>query len=253
MGADLKKIMTNLLNSLLPKRMSPKLAVVKKVYTDAGKGKYCCDVEILNPGDLERTGELYKEVPINPVWAGKDKRGVYCTLQKDIIIILNFINWDEAFPYVESIYSNQYDAFEHPEDTFLITDGDKKEIRIMKDIISIKNDKLIYNLDMTSGSEKIEITDESNTNKILFDKKGIKITTQKDTLDLSDLIELKNSAGTIKECFDDIWTQIETLNRNCSVIKTSGSPSNHNVIPESFLSAIPNITAGKNKISTIFK
>jgi hypothetical protein len=116
----LETIIENLLNKLFPKRMSPKLAVVNKVYTNADKGTYCCDVEIVRTGDLERTGKSYKEVPISPIWAGKDKRGLYCTLQKDIIVIINFIDWDEAHPYVDGIWSDQYETFEHPENEFLI-------------------------------------------------------------------------------------------------------------------------------------
>lgn len=129
----LELILQRILDKILPHRESPKLAIIKKVYTASGKGKYCADIELLTPGDLEKTGKLLKEVPISPIWAGKNKRGVYATLQKDQIVIVNFIDWNFAFPFIEGVWSNKYDTVEHGEDNFIICSGNEKLFLTVKE------------------------------------------------------------------------------------------------------------------------
>lgn len=233
---NIKNIVENLLNNMLPNREAPQLAVVDKVYIEAGKGTYSCDVTMLRTGDLKKTNKKYKKVPISTIWATKNKAGIYAPIQKDMIVIVNFLEWNKAFPYIDGIYSKQYDTVEHNNNEFIITDGSDLYIKLT-----------------TGENKKIELIDTFNNNKIELTQNGVKITAGNTTLTLTDLIELKNTHTTLKECFLDLWTELDTLNDNCSNIQTTGSPYSHTVIPAPFIAQKVNIQSKKTKIDTIFK
>ncbi len=221
-----QKVIDNLRQSLFPYSF-PEIAQVNKVYEGSGEGKYCCDVEILIPGSLEKTDEVIAEVPINPIWATKNKAGIYAMPEKDMIVIVGFIRGNRAFPYIQGIYGNQYETADFKKDEFLITDGDKQKITLKKDIIIVENGDNIVTIDNTSGSELIEIEDKSgntitldmngikivdaNNNEATFGSSGIKLKTSTTTLDLGSLIELKNAAGGLKGSLSDIWGELSGL------------------------------------------
>lgn len=149
-----KSIRDNLSKSLIPQSF-PELAVVKKVYTGSGKGKYCIDVEIVDPGSLEKTGELMSEVPINQIWAGKSKIGIFCPPPKDALVIVNFLRGDRNFPFVDGIYGNTYESADFKADQFLITDGDKISITIAEKEVKVVNDKVESVITATTMKSKI--------------------------------------------------------------------------------------------------
>jgi hypothetical protein len=142
MRKESKTILAALLDEMMPLRAAPRLAIVNKVYEGAGKGKYAVDVELLTAGSLEKTGVMLPEVPISPIWAGKGGRGLYALPSKGQIVVVGFIEWNAAFPYVSGVWSDQYDAAEHPDGTFTITDG-KSVFRIDADgLFKFETDKL---------------------------------------------------------------------------------------------------------------
>ena len=116
--------LNNLLNRLLPNRAAPVLGKVIKAHTGSGKTKYSVDVQVLQAGNLEETDRIIAEVPISPIWATKKKRGVYAIPDEGVIVIVEFLQWDLAYPYVSGIYSDEYDADKFFKDQFIITCGD---------------------------------------------------------------------------------------------------------------------------------
>jgi phage baseplate assembly protein gpV len=138
----------NLLNALLPNRAAPALGRVLKVHEGPGKTKYSCDVRIIKAGTLEDTDQDIAEVPINPIWAGRKKRGVYALPQLDQVVIVEFLQWNPAYPFIAGIWSDEYDADEFKKDQFVITDGDgmKFIIDVQEKGILIDNSKLKVHL-----------------------------------------------------------------------------------------------------------
>jgi len=124
-GIDFLK---NLLNALLPHRAAPVLARVMKVYEGPGKNKYSCDVKVLSAGSLEETDQEIAEVPINPIWASKKNKGIYAPPPEGGIVIIEFLEWNVAYPYVSGVYSDEYTAQKFKKDQLVITDG--KDLRI---------------------------------------------------------------------------------------------------------------------------
>jgi uncharacterized coiled-coil protein SlyX len=78
----------NLLNALLPNRAAPVLGRVLKVYEGPGKTKYSCDVRVIKAGSLEDTDQDIAETPINSIWAGQKKCGVYALPQANHVVIV---------------------------------------------------------------------------------------------------------------------------------------------------------------------
>jgi hypothetical protein len=153
-----EKFLRNLLNALLPNRAAPALGRVLKVYEGPGKTKYSCDVRIVKAGTLEDTDQDIAEVPISPIWAGRKKRGVYALPQTDQVVIVEFLQWNPAYPYIAGIWSDEFEADEFKKDQFVITDGDgmkfiidaqekgvlidtgKLKVHLKADKLSVKND-----------------------------------------------------------------------------------------------------------------
>jgi len=123
-----KDFLTNLLNALLPHRAAPVLARVMKVYEGPGKNKYSCDVKVLTAGTLEETDQEIAEVSINPIWAGKANKGIYAPPPEGGIVIVEFLEWNVAYPYVSGVYSDEYTAQKFKKGQLVITDG--KDLRI---------------------------------------------------------------------------------------------------------------------------
>ena len=118
-----KEFLKNLLDALLPNRAAPVLARVMKVYEGPGKNKYSCDVKVLSAGSLEETDQEIAEVPINPIWADKKNKGIYAPPPEGGIVIIEFLEWNVAYPYVAGIYSDEYTAQKFKKSQLVITDG----------------------------------------------------------------------------------------------------------------------------------
>ncbi|GHT56836.1 hypothetical protein AGMMS50233_09520 [Endomicrobiia bacterium] len=135
--------LNNLLNALLPNRAAPVLARVMKAHEGAGKNKYSVDVKVLKAGTLEETDQEIAEVPISPIWATKKKRGIYAMPTEDQIVIVEFIGWNVAYPYVSGIWADEYEADDFGKDKFVITDGNGMVIIIdaTENSITVDNGK----------------------------------------------------------------------------------------------------------------
>jgi hypothetical protein len=116
--------LNNLLNVLLPNRAAPVLARVMKSYEGPGKNRYSCDVKVLTAGTLEETDREIAEVPISPVWAGKKGKGIYAIPPENGVVIVGFIAWNPAYPYISGVWSDEYDAGEFKKGQLMITDGE---------------------------------------------------------------------------------------------------------------------------------
>jgi len=120
-GAELMK---NLLDALLPNRAAPTLARVIKAHEGPGKTAYSVDVRVVTAGTLEETDQVIAEVPISPIWVGKSGKGLYAIPPEDTLVIIEYIGWNPAYPYVSGVWSDEYQAGEFSSGQLVITDGD---------------------------------------------------------------------------------------------------------------------------------
>lgn len=121
---DTRKVLQNLLDSLLPNRAAPVLGKVLKAYEGPGKNKYSVDVQVVTPGTLEETSQVIAEVPISQIWAGKKGKGLYAIPPVNSLVVIGFLSWNPAYPYVAANYSDDYEAGEFKSGQLVITDGD---------------------------------------------------------------------------------------------------------------------------------
>lgn len=199
-----QEFLASLLNALLPNRAAPVLAKVIKAYEGAGANKYACDVQVLTAGTLEETDQIIAEVPISPIWAGKKKRGVYAIPPAGQIVIVSFIGWNVAFPFIAGVWADEYEADDFKAGQFVITDGDglkiiadseekkitidtgKAQVIVNGDKIAIKNgskslytvlDTLIQNLIglSTVGAPVKHVVDPASIQKFTQDKQDLSL------------------------------------------------------------------------------
>lgn len=119
-----------MLNLLLPNRAAPVLGRVLKAYEGPGKGKYAVDVQVVLPGTLEDTAQIIGEVSLSPIWVGKKGKGIYAIPPVDTLVIVEFLSWNPAYPYVSGIWSDEYEAGTFKEGQLMITNGEGVQIGI---------------------------------------------------------------------------------------------------------------------------
>lgn len=102
---SLTEIIDNRIQSLIA---APVLARTDKAYISTTTGGYCIDATVLIPETLETTGELLKEVPLSPIWAGTDGRGIYAPPENGVVVVVGFVSNNKAWPFVIGPYGNQY-------------------------------------------------------------------------------------------------------------------------------------------------
>lgn len=139
-----KQFLKNLLDALLPNRSAPVLGRVLKAHEGPGKTTYAVDVQVVSSGTLEDTEQIIPEVPISPIWIGKKGKGVYAIPPVDALVIVEFLNWNPAYPYVSGIWSDEYEAGKFGKDQLVITDGNKINITVdaAEKSIVVQNDAL---------------------------------------------------------------------------------------------------------------
>lgn len=108
---------------LAPASAAPVLGRVVAIHEGPGKGAYSVDVRVVRPGTLEETDQVIAEVPISPIWAGRGGRGIYAIPPKDAVVVVGFVEWDAAFPFVVSVWADEYEAGEFAQDQLVVTDG----------------------------------------------------------------------------------------------------------------------------------
>ncbi|MDR0761106.1 MAG: hypothetical protein LBF74_13525 [Treponema sp.] len=180
----------NLLDALLPNRAAPVLARVMKVHEGPGKNGYSCDVTVLTAGTLEETDQKISEVPINPIWAGKEHKGLYAPPPEGGVVIVGFLEWNIAYPYIAGVYSDEYTAQKFKKGQLVLTDGKDLRFEFSDDEIYIHDThqfemrfvKGKFNL-INAGSLKFEINsdthvitiDNGHGNSIVLSDAGVKV------------------------------------------------------------------------------
>jgi hypothetical protein len=204
----IESIIKNLLDRLLPNRAAPVLGKVIKAYEGAGKGKYSVDVRVIKAGSLEDTEQVIAEVPLNPVWVGKKGKGIYAIPPEGSVVVIEFLEWNQAFPYVSGVWSDEYEAGEFGKDHLVITDGNG------------------FKVDFSEGNFKIEdgkgmIFEFIEGTLTVTDKEGAKI-----GIDTDSLLYIQSKQKTLREI-------LEKLIEKTAGIKTMGAPPRHIVSPDS--------------------
>jgi hypothetical protein len=141
---DIEILLKNMLNVLLPNRAAPVIGRVLKAYEGPGKGKYAVDVQVVLPGTLEDTEQIIGEVSLSPIWVGKKGKGIYAIPPVDTLVIVGFLAWNPAYPYVSGIWSDEYETGKFGKEQLVITDGDKMSVTLDagEKSILVKNDTL---------------------------------------------------------------------------------------------------------------
>jgi phage baseplate assembly protein gpV len=144
---------------------------VLKAHEGPGRTKYSVDVRVVRAGTLEDTEQVISEVPLSPVWVGQKKRGLYAIPPQGQIIIVEFLGWNPAYPFVAGIWSDDYEADEFRAGQFVITSGEGMKITLDPDggKITVEN-----------GSSKMELEDgkitaDNGTSKVIADGGNITV------------------------------------------------------------------------------
>jgi hypothetical protein len=166
------------------------------------------DVRVVKAGTLEDTEQVIAEVPLSPIWAGKKKRGVYAIPDEGQVVIVEFLGWNPAYPYIAGIWADDYEADEFGKDTFIITDGEG-----MKFVIDAKEKSIT--LDNGGGS-------------VVRVEKGGKITADNGKLQFV----LNGEKASLKNGSKSLFTILDTHFQNVAGMKTTGSPGQHIVSPD---------------------
>ncbi|MDR3356037.1 MAG: hypothetical protein LBO04_02505 [Spirochaetaceae bacterium] len=218
-------LLRRLLEAILPNRAAPVLARVLKTHEGPGKTKYSVDVRVLTAGTLEDTEQVISEVPISPVWAARKKRGVYAIPEADTIVIVGFINWNPAYPYVAGIWSDEYEADEFGEGKFIITDGEG-----MKFVIDAKE----RGIEINNGEGCVVKLEKGNRASVDNGKLQIILNGEK--------CAVKNGSKSL-------FTVLDTLFQTLISMKTVGSPAQHVVFPAD----IQKLTTGKTDLGAVME
>ena len=123
-------------------------------------------------------------------------------------MILEFLSWNPAYPYVAGMWADDYEADEFGEDRFIITDGEgmKLEINAAEKSITLDNGK---------GSRVLL----ENENKITCDNGKIQMV-------------LSGEKMSVKNGTKNLFTILDTHIQNILTMKTAGSPAQHVVSPD---------------------
>jgi hypothetical protein len=202
-----KDVMQNLLDALLPNRAAPVLGRVLKAYKGPGKGKYAVDVRVVTAGTLEDTKQEIAEVPLSPIWVGQKGKGLYAMPPVDALVIIEFLQWNVAYPYVSGMWSDEYEAGEYKENQLVLTDGEG------------------MNLIIDAEEKKITI-DNGAGSVVTLEKKKIEATNGELNLILN------GSKAAIKNGSKSLFTILDALIQNLIALKTMGAPPQHVVSPD---------------------
>ena len=162
--------------------------IVRVTHAEAGERGYYIDGEAVTPGSYEATGELFKEVPVPPVWADKDGRGVFVPPTEGQMVIVSFVEGNKAFPFVAGVYGEEYKPVDKASaGQIAICDASGLRIELAADgSISLScNGKIQLVMD-TSG--KCEIKDDKGA-VMLIDSSKLKV---------------GNATGTVKTLLEQI-------------------------------------------------
>jgi len=218
------EFLRRLIDAMLPNRAAPALARVRKAHEGPGKTAYSVDVTVLKAGTLEDTEQEINDVPISPIWAGKKKRGLYAIPPEGQVVIIEFLHWNPAYPYIAGIWADEYEADEFSKDKFVLTDGDG-----MKFVID--------------AVEKSITIDNGQDISVVLGKEDL-------TAKQGDMeVVLKGGKAAIKNGSKSLFTILDTHFKNVMSMKTVGSPAQHVLSPDD----ITKITQDKSDLAALME
>jgi hypothetical protein len=202
-----KDLMKNLLDALLPNRAAPVLGRVIKAYEGPGKNRYAVDVRVVTAGTLEDTKQEIAEVPISPVWIGQKGKGLYAIPPVDALVIIEYLCWNMAYPYVSGMWSDEYEAGEYKKNQLVLTDGEGMNFII-------------------DATEKIITIDNGKGSIVTLEEKKVTATNG----DLQ--VILNGDKAAVKNNSKSLFTILDTHLQNLIAMKTMGAPPQHVVSPD---------------------
>ncbi len=132
-------------DAILSQIAFPVLAEVTS--SSSSSSGYCINGEALTPGSLEKTGELFEKIPLSPIWADADGRGIFAPPLSGQIVVISFIGGNKAFPFVSGVYGETYKPASSAKDNKLvicdgkgcaIEFGGEELMKIMNNTTSLK-------------------------------------------------------------------------------------------------------------------
>ena len=217
-------LVKNLLDKLLPNRAAPVLGRVIKAHAGSGRNAYSVDVRVVKAGSLEETKQVIAEVPISPMWVGKKAKGVYAVPPEDSLVIVEFLEWNPAFPFVSGVWSDEYEAGEFAKEHFVITDGKGFKLDFSEGDF-ILTDGAGMTFEFVKGSLTVSSKD------------GAKV-----GVDTDSLLLFKSAQQSLKAVLDKIVDET-------AAIQTQGAPPQHVVSPVS----VQKLLAIKPEIAKLLK
>lgn len=144
---SVREIVARWLDAAMPHRQGPQIGRVLKFNSGSGENTYSARVRVLRPGSLEETERILEDVPYSPIWAGPDGTGVYAPLPVDTLVIVGYVEFNPAHPYIEGVWGEFYQAADFKPKEFLITNGTTT--------ITVKPNELRLNGDSLGGLVKV--------------------------------------------------------------------------------------------------
>jgi len=236
-----RDVLRRLIDAMFPNRAAPCLARVLKAHEGPGKTAYSVDVKVLTAGTLEDTAQDIADVPLSPIWASKKKRGLYAIPPEGQVVIVEFLHWNPAFPYVSGVWSDEYEADEFAKDKFFLTDGEG-----MKIVIDATDAKTIT-IDNGQGASAAFSPDRltcayKNKCAVLLEDDHLKASTDKCKVEMAgEVVEASNGKvsfkgngekASVKNASKSLFTILDTHIQNVLAMKTVGSPAQHVVSPD---------------------
>lgn len=204
--------------------------IVRVTHAEAGERGYYIDGEAVMPGSYEATGELFKEIPVPPVWADGDGRGIFIPPTKGQMVVVSFIEGNKAYPFVSGVYGEEYKpAGKAVAGQIAICDASGLRIELAADGgLSISCDgKMRMTMD---SAGKCEITDDKGATFLIESSK----------------LKVANSAGSVKTLLEQILDIISGL-------QTTGTGNQGAPVVSSVLPAVTSqCSAAKAAVAQVF-
>jgi hypothetical protein len=163
---------------------------------------------------------------------------VYALPQPDQVVIVEFLQWNPAYPYIAGIWSDEYEADEFKKDQFVITDGEG-----MKFIIDSAEKKITID----NGKKAVIAWEENN---ITVDNGKLKVILHEDKF------AVKNGSKSLFTVIDTALGHMAAVIQNVLAHKTVGSPAQHVVSPDDitrFTQDNANLTQDKADLAAIME
>lgn len=136
---SVRPVIDRLRDRVLAGIAAPVKATVEKAYMKKEAGGYCVDAQVVNPSTLEETGELLKEIPLSPIWMGSDGRGLFAPPEAGQIIVVGFVGFSRAHPFVAGFAGDEYKPGDGSDGALVLTDGKGAMIKIDGSLIGMRN------------------------------------------------------------------------------------------------------------------